>query len=955
MKNTAMKLISFVMTVLMLLSVSPIAFAESTVTSGTCGDNLTWSLDSEGTLTISGTGAMADYASVADVPWYDNIMSVTNLVVEDGVTTIGKNAFMFFSGITEITLPDSITVIGDSAFHFCVGLLQVTLSDGVTSIGRNAFYLCTSLIEITLPVSLKTIGEAAFFNCNKLDEVNYFGSISDWSMIELEGGNSDLKLADFYYDYCPVSENKQHNYVPHVTPFTCTEYGYTTYICECSESYVDDYTYPDHTFTSEVTKKPTYLEEGEEVFTCFCGYSYTAIIPKVAILDSGTHGDNITWILDAERTLHINGTGYMECRGTWRGYPWYNSKASFKKVVVSEGVLSLSQESFGAPDHHIDEVILPDSLRELGWGCFANQHIKSIDIPDNVSVIDNRAFYNCKSLEYVDFPSDLTIIDGEAFYGCTALKEAKIPDGVTTIGEGAFAECTSLTCLELPYELRTIGRAAFFNCYNVEKIDLPPKVTIIDALAFEVCNTDNIDIPEGISYIEDYTFSNNYSLTSIDIPDSVKSIINFSFADCINLKTIYLPDSIETVWYPFYRCISLTDIYYSGSEEDWNNIAENMVIPLEVTIHYNHECEFEFVSTKAADCTEDGFDLYACKICPNKQRINITVASGHIKGDFVSARTPGCDEKGYSKYTCTICGEIYKDDFTDATGHIKTDYDYKKQPTCTTAGEGVYHCETCCHYVLENIEAFGHDRSNYTEIMAPTCTESGIGTFDCLRCGITEEVIIEATGHDYISEITTPATHLKYGVETFTCVCGDTYNEPVEKIAEHSYNFVVAEPTCTEKGYTTYTCECGDSYVVDYVDSLGHNYSSEVTKAATHLEEGVQTYTCANCADKYTEVIEKLKEHTYTSKIVSEPTCTKEGTLLYICICGHEYTEAIPVIEHTDENGDYTCESCNPEFEFCSQLCHNDNVFAKFIWKIIISICKIFGIAETCVCGRNHY
>ena len=82
---------------------------------------------------------------------------------------------------------------------------------------------------------------------------------------------------------------------------------------------------------------------------------------------------------------------------------------------------------------------------------------------------------------------------------------------------------------------------------------------------------------------------------------------------------------------------------------------------------------------------------------------------------------------------------------------------------------------------------------------------------------------IPANGHSHTAEVTTPATHFADGVMTYTCGCGDTYTEVIEKTEEHGYNPMVTEPTCTEQGYTTYTCECGDSYIADYVEANGHN------------------------------------------------------------------------------------------------------------------------------------
>ena len=115
-------------------------FAES---SGTCGENLTWTLSDEGVLTISGTGAMTDYSSSA--PWYSSRSSITSVIISDGVTSIGYGAFYDCSSLTSVTIPNSVTSIGYRAFEDCSSLTSVTIGNSVTSIGSSAFSGCNSL------------------------------------------------------------------------------------------------------------------------------------------------------------------------------------------------------------------------------------------------------------------------------------------------------------------------------------------------------------------------------------------------------------------------------------------------------------------------------------------------------------------------------------------------------------------------------------------------------------------------------------------------------------------------------------------------------------------------------------------------------------------------------------------------------------------------------------------
>ena len=147
-----------------------VLYSSNIVASGTCGaeenngDNLTWILDDEGVLTISGTGAMASW-NWKGSPWYANKDKIESVVIEDGVTSIGANAFDGCSGLTSITIPSSVTSIGEHAFYGCSGLTSITIPSSVTSIGAYAFSGC-SVTSITIPSSVTSIGAYAFYGCS---------------------------------------------------------------------------------------------------------------------------------------------------------------------------------------------------------------------------------------------------------------------------------------------------------------------------------------------------------------------------------------------------------------------------------------------------------------------------------------------------------------------------------------------------------------------------------------------------------------------------------------------------------------------------------------------------------------------------------------------------------------------------------------------------------------------
>ena len=197
------RLLSFVLTVLMIASLLPVtALAADIVDSGTCGaegdgSNLTWTLDSDGVLTISGSGDMHGYGS-SGAPWHGRVKSaviaegvtsiswcafydctsLTSVTIPDSVTSIGGYAFYDCRSLTSVTIPDSVTSIGDGAFSRCTSLTSVTIPDSVTSIGNFAFQGCTSLTSVTIPNSVTSIGEYAFAHCKSLTSVAIPNSVT---------------------------------------------------------------------------------------------------------------------------------------------------------------------------------------------------------------------------------------------------------------------------------------------------------------------------------------------------------------------------------------------------------------------------------------------------------------------------------------------------------------------------------------------------------------------------------------------------------------------------------------------------------------------------------------------------------------------------------------------------------------------------------------------------------
>ena len=152
--------------------------ANAVIQSGSCGDNVTFVLNDDGTLVISGSGDMKNYDWPSSVPWYDNSSKIIKAQIEDGVTSIGREAFYYCYGLTSITIPNSVTSIGNDAFCLCANLTSVIIPNSVTSIGDVAFAYCSGLTSVTIPNSVTSIGVAAFRNCSNLTSITIPNSVT---------------------------------------------------------------------------------------------------------------------------------------------------------------------------------------------------------------------------------------------------------------------------------------------------------------------------------------------------------------------------------------------------------------------------------------------------------------------------------------------------------------------------------------------------------------------------------------------------------------------------------------------------------------------------------------------------------------------------------------------------------------------------------------------------------
>ena len=458
------RLLSFVLAVLMIASLLPAtALAADIVDSGTCGaegdgSNLTWTLDSEGVLTISGSGDMHGYDHLG-APWYGIRSPVKSAVIADGVTSIGDSAFFDCTSLTSVTIPDSVTSIGEYAFYNCTSLTSVTIPNSVTSIGEYAFYNCTSLTSVAIPDSVTSIGEYAFSHCTSLTSVTIPDSVTS------------IGRYAFYY---------------------CT--SLTSVTIPDSVTSIGEYAFYDCTSLTSVTIPDSVTSIGDGAF------SYCESLTSVTIPDSVT---SIGW--------HAF-DGCTSLTGIWvaEGNSHYASDASGVLFNKDKTTLVQCPGAFAA-------YTIPNSVTSIGADAFSYcRSLTSVTIPDSVTSIGESSFYKCTSLTSVTIPDSVTSIGYKAFGSCESLTSVTIPDSVTSIGDGAFSCCTSLTSVTIPNSVTSIGDSAFYDCTSLTSVTIPNSVTIIGVAAFSCCTSlTSVTIPDSVTIIGGSAFFDCDNLTDV--------------------------------------------------------------------------------------------------------------------------------------------------------------------------------------------------------------------------------------------------------------------------------------------------------------------------------------------------------------------------------------------------------------------------------------------------------
>ncbi len=531
--------------------------------------------------------------------------------------TIGDNAFQG-SSIKELNIPATVTSIGKGAFYDCRALTSLTLNEGLTTIGGGAFGNCVNLTgRITIPSTVTELqghfAEEGVFRNTSLTEVEF-----------AEGGES-VKIENYAFSDCKMLEK--------VTfPKHLISIG-------------------DNAFMGDAALEDLVFVEGASGFTigasAFNGSGVTTLTLPKTVLSIGSHAfydcGELTSLTLNEGLSTIGQSAFQNCvKLTGRlvipstvteiGSNYYGDEGAFQNTGIVEleiadgsAGLSIGTKTF-SECKSLERAVLPGRFTNIGEAAFMGDvNLASVQMESGSynQTIGTSAFKETGIIE-LHIPSRVTSIGSYAFYGCKALKLLALEEGLEVIGESAFRDCTNLTGeLIIPSTVQRIDGTAWyyeggaFRSTSINSVVVKDgnQSLVLGGNTFADCvELGKVDLSNRISEIGENAFAGDASLVWVRMATERYdlAIEQRAFQGTSNLQVIALPQRLKSIGQNcFDESGSLTDIYYAGSEAQYQSVSVSDIknsCYFRAAVHYNSAGPEEWPSVTGYTGwrTEDG-------------------------------------------------------------------------------------------------------------------------------------------------------------------------------------------------------------------------------------------------------------------------------------------------------------------------------------------------------------
>ncbi len=545
--------------------------------------------------------------------YYHYDSGINSINFNEGLEEIGDYAFYYNTLLSNLNFPSTLKRIGKSAFN-CIsaqGNIQVVMfNEGLEEIGESAFVGAYFKDSFALPSTIKKIGEYAFTNCTAIKEftfprdleefhANAFFGATGLITIKLESGNTNFKIEDnilYTADgtkcvFCPSGRTEKVKLIDTVTEIG--EFAFAM-VDQCQEyelplslQKIGDYAFKDCYGLKSFIIPDSVTEIGQGCFEFCEKLTSITIGTGLSIIPVYAFGDcySLNNVVIPSNVTRIEENAFSGCSKL--STVQFNEGLKYIGAYAFKWFAQSSAEESEFPTYEsasMSELVLPNSLEEIGDGAFANQGaLKTVTLGKNLKTIgvdifadtdiqslfvnganpyfstENNILYSKdKTIAYyclknyqgaLILPSTLKEIKDRAFENCKNITSVTFPASLRIIGSGAFHSAFSSsnkTTLEFNEGLTTIMDGAFYmsSLYGVK---FKEGLTTIGDSAFALCDLEGeLVLPESLQTIGHQAFTSNRQLTSLTLGDNITTIGDEAFASCVGLSgTIKLPAKLS--------------------------------------------------------------------------------------------------------------------------------------------------------------------------------------------------------------------------------------------------------------------------------------------------------------------------------------------------------------------------------------------------------------------------